>query len=314
MEDQSASRDESRSFQQGLAAIQSGDLATNAVTRFSDLSRTDAKALAREWLSIPAETRVALMRRFDEISEERIDVNFHRALRIALDDPEPAVRQLAVDALWEDESSDLLTRLTTMVASDPSPDVRAQAAAALERYVARATSGEIDNAQAAEVRRTLLDAVMDSEAPYALQRRALEALGPLGSDPQIAGLIGERYESDDHGLQCSALYAMGRSLQARWLPTLLAELENDDPELRFEAARAAGALGSPDAIPALLEAARSDDVEVRQAAIAAIGQIGTRGSLRALERLLDDANEAEAELIEATIEDVQTVLDPFESS
>lgn len=314
MEDQSALRDESRSFQQGLAAIQSGDLATAVVTRFSDLSRSDARALARDWLTIPAETRVALMRRFDEVSEERIDVNFHRALRIALDDPQSAVRQLAVDALWEDESSDLLERLITMVAADPSPDVRAQTAAALERFAARATGGELEQAQAAEVRSTLLHAALDSETPYSVQRRALEALGPLGSDPEIARLISESYASDDHGLQCSALYAMGRSLQSRWLPTLLAELENDDPELRFEAARAAGALGSPDAIPALLEAARSDDVDVRHAAIAAIGQVGTRGSLRALERLLDDANEAEAELIEATIEDVETILDPFESS
>ena len=49
------------------------------------------------------------------------------------------------------------------------------------------------------------------------------------------------------------------------------------------------------------------------AAIAAIGQIGGRGAIRALERLSEDAGEADLELIESTIEDVNTMLDPFES-
>ena len=92
------------------------------------------------------------------------------------------------------------------------------------------------------------------------------------------------------------------------------QLESEDPEIRFEAARAAGLLGSTDALPVLLQAARDDDAEVRHVAISAIGQIGGRGAVRALERLAEDAGEADLELIQSAIDDVNTLLEPLQPS
>jgi HEAT repeat protein len=201
-----------------------------------------------------------------------------------------------------------------MLGDDPSPDVRAAAAAALEPFSSRAAQGAMSSVIAAAVRDDLLQASQDASAPYAVQRRALEALGPFAADPEVAASIVDAYSSGDHGLQCSAIYAMGRSLDAKWLPDVLAELEGEDPELRFEAARAAGALGSADALPALLAAAHDDDSEVRHAAIAAIGQIGGRGAVRALERLAEEAGEADFELIESALDEVTTMLEPFQQS
>jgi hypothetical protein len=43
-----------------------------------------------------------------------------------------------------------------------------------------------------------------------------------------------------------------------------------------------------------------------------MGQIGGRGAERALERLAEDAGEADLELIEAAMEEVGTLLEPFE--
>jgi HEAT repeat protein len=105
---------------------------------------------------------------------------------------------------------------------------------------------------------------------------------------------------------------MGRSQDSRWLPTILLQLESEDPEIRFEAARAAGLLGSTDALPVLILAARDDDAEVRHVAISAIGQIGGRGAVRALERLAADAGEADLELIQSAIDDVNTLLEPLQ--
>jgi HEAT repeat protein len=255
-----------------------------------------------------------LVRRFDELSEERVELNFGRALRIALDDSSAVVRQLAVAGLWEDESTELLDRLRDILENDESPDVRAQAAAALERYSSKAAVGSVDETVASTLREALRRSATDADAPYAVQRRALESLGPYAADPEISALITEAFESDDHGLQCSALYAMGRSQDLRWLPTILAQLDGDDAEIRFEAARAAGLLGYADALPVLLQAARDDDVEVRHMAINAIGQIGGRGAVRALERLAEDAGEADLELIQAAIDDVNTLLDPLQPS
>jgi hypothetical protein len=174
--------------------------------------------------------------------------------------------------------------------------------------------GSLDEPVSNELRDALRRSAIDADAPYAVQRRALESLGPYAADPEISSLITEASDSDDHGIQCSALYAMGRSQDSHWLPTILAQLESEDPEIRFEAARAAGLLGSADALPVLLQAARDDDAEVRHVAIGAISQIGGRGAVRALERLAEDAGEADLELIESAIDDVNTLLEPVQPS
>jgi HEAT repeat protein len=299
---------------EAISAIRDGDLSQTQVARLSDLSRANARTLAAAWDTIPEGNRVDLIRRFDEMSEERVELNFCRALRVALGDRSAAVRQLAVAGLWEDESSEFLERLRSMLENDESPDVRAQAAAALERFSGKAAAGALDETVARDLRDELRRSAIDAGAPYAVQRRALESLGPYAADPEISSLIKEAFDSDDHGLQCSALYAMGRSQDARWLPTILEQLESEEPEIRFEAARAAGLLGSTDALPLLVQAAHDDDAEVRHTAISAIGQIGGRGAVRALERLAEDAGEADLELIQAAIDDVNTLLEPLQSS
>lgn len=299
---------------EAISAVRDGDLSQTQVARLSDLSRENGLSLARAWESIPEGNRINLVRRFDELSEERVELNFRRALLVALDDSSAVVRQLAVAGLWEDVSSELLDRLRQMLESDASPDVRAQAAAALERFSVRAADGSLDNRVAINLRDDLRRVASDPEAPYTVQRRALESLGPYAADPEIASLISEAYDAGDHGLQCSALYAMGRSLDSRWLPTILMDLESDEPEIRFEAARAAGLLGAADALPVLLEAARDDDAEVRHVAIGAIAQIGGRGAVRALERLAEDAGEADIELIESALEEANTLLEPIPHS
>lgn len=304
----------SRSLVEAIEAFRDGDLSHTRVSRLSDLSRDEAAALSRAWASIPEETRANLVRRCDELSEERVDVNFRRALRVALDDPSAVVRQLAVAALWEDESADLLDRLRRILVEDPSSDVRAQAASALERFSQMAASGELDRERGDALRTLLLEVVQNPGTANAVHRRAIEALGPFGGEPGISNVINDAFDSGDHDLQCSAIYAMGRSLQPQWLPTILAELETDDAEMRFEAARAAGALGASDALPALMDAALDEDAEVRHAAITAIGQIGGRGAIRALERLTEDAGDADLELIDASLDEAKTMLDPFDTT
>lgn len=303
-----------QSLMSAIAAIRSGDLKDDRVSRLSDLSRDDLRILAEAWRSIPEDIRQNLVRRCEEIAEERVEFNFSRALTLALEDPSPVVRQLAVSALWENESQILLDRLRKLFAEDESPDVRASVAGALERYASLAASGALASNDGDELRSMLLNSFTDPQQPLAVRRRSLEALGPLGGHPDVAQAITEAYESGEHGLQCSAIYAMGKTLDARWLESVLAELEGDDAELRYEAARAAGSLGSTDALPALLDAAADEDPEVRHTAIAAIGRIGGRGAVRALERLSEDAGEADHELIDAAIEEASVLLEPIQDS
>jgi hypothetical protein len=195
---------------EAVSAFRQGNLSQTQVARLSDLSRANARELAAAWESIPEENRINLVRRFDELSEERVELNFGRALKVALNDQSAVVRQLAVAGLWEDESSELLDRLRDILENDESPDVRAQAAAALERFASKAVVGSLDESVASDLRDSLRKSAIDAAAPYAVQRRALESLGPYAADAEISSLISEAFESEDHGLQCSALYAMGR--------------------------------------------------------------------------------------------------------
>jgi HEAT repeat protein len=303
-----------RSLSDALAAMREGDLSLTRLGRLSDLSRDGARILAQEWTSLPERVRIDIVRHCDELSEDRVDLDFRRALQVALDDPSAVVRQMAIAGLWEDDSRDLMERLVQILRSDESPDVRAEAALALGRFAQRAADGSLEDDATRMLRGELFHAATSEDIPYVVQRRALESLGPFAEDADVAATVSEAFHSGDHGLQCSAVYAMGHSLDARWLPTILGELENEDPELRFEAARAAGLLGSADALPLLLEAARDDDAEVRHAAISAVGQIGGRGAVRVLERLAEDAGEADLELIDAALEEGNTLLQPFHPS
>src|SRR5215217_4098337 len=103
---------------EAITAIRDGDFSQTKVERLSDLSRTNARILAAAWDSLTEGYRVDLVRRFDELSEEKVELNFGRALRIALADRSPVVRQLAVAGLWEDESSELLERLRSILEND----------------------------------------------------------------------------------------------------------------------------------------------------------------------------------------------------
>ncbi len=292
--------------------MREGDLSQTRLARLSDLSRDGARTLSREWPSLPEDVRIGIVRHCEELTEERIDLDFRRALRVALNDSSPVVRQLAVSGLWEDESNEVLEQLRRIMHDDQSPDVRAEAAAALGRFSQSAASGSLENDLGRALRAELLYAATGAEAPYALQRRALESLGPFADDDLVATAIEEAFESGDQGLQCSAIYAMGLSRNPRWLPMVLSELQSDEAELRYEAARSAGLLGSADGLPLLIDAARDDDAEVRHTAINAIGQIGGRGAVRALERLADDAGEADLELIDSVIEEVNVLIKPLQ--
>jgi HEAT repeat protein len=294
-----------------LAALANGPARPVDVANLSDLDRAGADAFAEVWRGLDESARAAVVRTMDELAEDRVELNFGRLLRIALDDPSPVVRQLAVAALWEDERADMLERLRRLLAADVSEDVRAEAAKGLGRFAELAAEGALADNVAEQVRTDLLAAAVDSAEAYGVRRRALEAAGAFGGDDRVRAAIDDFYESGDQGFRGSALFAMGKSCDARWLGRLVDELESDDAELRFEAANACGAIGDVDAIPALLRLADDEDAEVRHAAIDAIGRIGGQAAVRALQEIAANADPADAEEIDEALAEATAVIDPL---
>jgi HEAT repeat protein len=297
-------------LQATLASIAAGPVTAVDVARLSDLGREDARSLARMWEPLPEATRLAVVRQMTDLSEERIDLNFGRALRLALDDDSAAVRQLVVAGLWEDEGSDLLGRLMEMASEDVSQDVQAEALRGLSRFADKAVAGELGDTVAREIRDLLIDQAA-GRGPLVVRRRALESAGVLAGDDDIGEVIRLAYESGEHDLQASALYAMGRSLDERWLPIVREELASPDAELRYEAARAAGELRDDEAVPELGGLAQDHDAEVRQAAIVALGRIGGRAAISVLQAFVDDAGEVDVELLQDAMEEAVTAADPL---
>jgi HEAT repeat protein len=263
----------------------------------SDLSRADVTVLSRSWPEIPDEARIRAVQLMDELAEETVELNFGRALRVALDDPSPAVRQLAIDALWEDESVELYQRLLSILSSDESQDVRAAAAQGLGKFADAAIVGDLDSDLADELWYALLATAENESEPFVVRRRVLESIAAFGSRPEVIDLIRNAYDADDAGFHGAALYAMGRTVDPRWLDILIEELESDDAEMRYEAARATGELGDVRAIPGLAKAAIDEDNEVRQEAIISLGRIGGKAAERELRRLAEDASEVDQEAI-----------------
>jgi HEAT repeat protein len=280
-----------------LSAIGRGSLRSYDLRGLSDLDREETSELARHWLEFPDETRVRVVQHLEDLAEVSVELTFGRALRVALDDPSPAVRQLAIDALWEDMAIDLCELLLEILEDDDSQDVRAAAAQGLARYADAALNDKLDPELEERIWMRLYKTATDDSESYIVKRRALESVAVFGSRPEVFELIRSAYQADDPGYHAGALYAMGRTLDKRWLDILTRELESEDAEMRYEAARATGEIGDVRAIPGLATAAIDEDSEVRQEAIMALGKIGGIGAERVLRRLQESAPASDQEAI-----------------
>lgn len=292
-------------------ALGRGDADRPFLLALSDLGRADRRTFERLWSGLPEALRIDVLRKLSEIAEEDVQYVFTSVFRCALTDPSAVARQLAIAGLWEDEGSDLPGLLANTLGGDESQDVRAEAAAGLSRFAEMAASGDLDDVTAATIRESLRAATGPAEPSEMVRRRALESLAVFGSD-EVSELIREAYDSDDTPVRASALYAMGRTLDRRWLPTVLSEFESDDPEVRFEAARASGQLAHVDAVSGLAELVTDHDAEVRQAAIDALGKIGGPGAIRVLRALQAGAPASDRDAIEDALAEAAMSADPLQ--
>jgi HEAT repeat protein len=288
-----------------------GDYPRSLLVGLSDLSARQAGQFKSAWARVAPEVRVAVVSELNDLAEERVDYLFDRALLAMLDDPEAGVRQRAVSGLWEHEDPHFASTLIAILESDDSEDVRAEAARGLGRYAEMVELETLPPAIAERVTAALLDTLADPEESMHVRGRALESAAVLHDSDALAEAIEQFFDEEDTGFRATALFAMGRSLNSKYLPTILNETSSDDAEIRFEAARAAGRMGDTDALPVLGELARDEDAEVRQAAINAMGEIGGTAASRYLSRLAEDASDAEIELIEAALEEAAVVSDPL---
>jgi HEAT repeat protein len=222
------------------------------------------------------------------LTEESVDLNFDAVFFLAREDEDAEVRLEAVRGLWEYEGPNLIGPLLKMMEGDEDARVRAEASLALGRFVLLAEYGRLGDRYFEQVEAGLRRKVEDASEVAEVRGRALEAIS-THDGAWVRQAISGAYESGVRGLKVSAVHAMGRSCQGRWLPLILRELSNEEPEVRYEAAVACGLLGEEEAVGALGPLLADPDEEVKEAAITALGEIGGGSAKELLMGLADDS-------------------------
>ncbi len=295
-----------------ITAIVEGDFSRSRLAAFSDLDRARASYLRQHWHEIPTTERHALLLALAELADQSVEFTFDRVFRIALSDPDPVIRQLAIRDLWEDQGGDLPGIFVEILQNDVSADVRAAAADALSSAADALADGDsrgIDR----ETLIVLFDQIIhNASEPPIVRRRALGAVAVLGDDPRIAIAIRQTLDDADQTLVAGAIYAMGRTASARWIPDLIEFMHSEDAELRFEAARAAGFIGDADAVRELGELVYDQDAEVRAAALEALGAIGGPAAIRVLREAERDESYDDSEEIDDALDAALLTVNPLD--
>lgn len=280
-------------FQAVLKALLDPDstLAPGFLYRLSDLEGQDAQELKEAWNQIPVWRRRALMEDIEQLADDNYLLSFESICRIAIDDEDAQVRFLAVRPMFMYEPVDLIQQLLEMMDGDSDENVRAVCASTLGKFV---YLGEIEDIPATTKDQVVdcLLLVTEGEDSIDVRRRALEALG-FSSHKAVPVLIDQAFNSEETNWLVSALFAMGRTYDARWIPKVISMLDHHLPAIRFEATRAAGELEIKDAREHLLDLLDDTDDDVRMAAAWSLSQIGGEGVRKALEDLSKSVEKSE---------------------
>lgn len=275
------------------------------IYRLSDMSPQEFEAFVAGWPAWPERRRRVVARHMADICEENFVVDFAPAFRFMLGDETPAVRLAALDGLWDSSNLACIDPIIELMQHDPDPQVRASSAATLGHYVLMGEWGQIRERVAGRIVEALLAQFQREDDPVAVRRAVLESLGNA-AHPAVPALIDRSYERGGDEMRLSAVFAMGRTADRRWMPIIMDELGSDDTEMRLEAIRAAGNLGFSDPVDRLIELLYDDDLETRLAVVAALGQIGSEAAYEALQELADDPDAEELwDAIEEAMDEIE---------
>jgi len=200
----------------------------------------DARLAAAERLSSPPEGQRA---------------EAERGLAILADDPDPAVREHALEGLGYLDAEGQLPLILARF-EDGSPPVRQAAVIAAGRL-----GGE-------DAERAIREAL---ESPHAdLRFQAVMSVALL-APPDATVVIAKLLDDDDAEVRAHAAEALGKLGDAGAADTLAAVLDDEDPEVQREAAFALASLGDSRGVSQLIEALGKPETAI--AAAIALGEI-----------------------------------------
>jgi len=124
---------------------------------------------------------------------------------------------------------------------------------------------------------------------FSVRWKAVEALGKIGSETAIAGLL-KALEDSDKDVRSNAVVALCKIGSETAIAGLFKVLEHSDKDVRGKAAFALGKIGSETAIPRSLKALENSDRNARRSAAFALGKIGSEEGIPVLLKALEDSD------------------------
>ena len=281
-----------------------------SLQQLSGLSAEDMVDFSDAWAALSPTRKHETLSRLIDLGEDNIELDFNAIFRACLEDDDEDVRERATSGLWECVDRTIIRPMIGLLADDPSTKVRAAAAVSLGKFAEMAQDGKLLDRDADRVREALLSVIGDDNEEVEVRRRAIEAVSSFNL-AEIERIIQEAYLDDDPNLRQSAIYAMGRSSNSRWLPTVLQETNNEAAAIRFEAANACGRLGDETVVPHLISLLRDDDVQVQLSSVQALGSIGGPLAKRALQQCLKLEDDTLEEAAQAALDDIDFDSEPM---
>ena len=282
----------------------------SGLLQLSDLPAEGLAELNAVWPKLASERRREIVRKLVELADDNVEFDFSSILKSCLSDDDDAVREMAARGLWETEDRAMIRPLVKLLEDDTCPEVRASAAMSLKNFAMMAQNGKLLSRDGDRIRQALLAAVNSPAEDIDVRRRAIEAVASFNT-PETNGIVREAYESDNPTLVQSAVYGMGQSSNAGWLPTIVDEMSNPLAAVRYEAATACGLLGEESVVPHLVQRLRDDDSEVRLASIKALGMIGGPMAKNVLRRHLSDGDASIEEAAQEALNGLEFDDDPL---
>jgi len=282
------------SFQTVLDALLDGkkEFPRRYLKEFSDIRPLELKTLLDIWPRVTLSRKQTLLEDLKALAEADTLVSFDDLGRALLTDPDPLVRTHAIRLLHESEDLKLIPTYLDMLKDDSDTTVRREAANVLNLFVDLGELEKIPENIYHQIEDALL-ASANSEDDARVRRTAMESLG-YSSRPEVITLIESAFHREDPNWQASALKAIGRSADDRWMEDVLHSLINDDDRIRRAAVEAAGDLAISPARPILLEMlSEEEEPDVTSAVIWSLSQIGGEDVRTYLENLLDQTDDDE---------------------
>lgn len=272
--------------------------------QLSNLSNPEVLELASVWPSIPPVRRQEMLERMTELASDNLELDFAPVFKACLIDTDDQVRAWAARGLWDCDDRTLIKPLIELLKEDPSDEVRAAAAVSLGKFAALVQERKILSRDAEKIHDALLAVVTKDVEDLEVERRSIEAIASFSS-PHVEDIIRKAYHNGDESLKQSAIFAMGRSSDERWLPIVLGETHHQNASIRYEATNACGYLGSDVTVPHIVALLEDEDSQVQLAAVKALGLIGgglAKHALTQCLRMNDDLMEEAATTALSSIE------------